>query len=92
MNLSYDTLLSLRKERHPTFDDFDESVKKCIDVIRESLKEFIKKNTVVKKIYFDKRKHGFKKVFKKPDILGRDKLTKDDSIKNDINSDFNMNK
>lgn len=66
----------------------DSSTKRVIDDIRRSLYDFIQKNRD-RKIPFDKRRPTNFKRAKKPDILNRDKLTKDDSIKNDINSDFN---
>lgn len=65
----------------------EETVKFQINSIRQSLQDFIQKNKE-RKFPYDKRRIPYRK-FKKPDILGRDKLTKDDSIRNDINSDFN---
>lgn len=66
----------------------DSNTKRLIDDIRRSLYDFIQKNRE-RKIPFDKRRPITFKRAKKPDILNREKLTKDDTIKNDINSDFN---
>lgn len=64
-----------------------DSIKNKIESIRHSLQDFIQKNKE-RKFPYDKRRIPYKRL-KKPDILGRDKLTKDDSIKNNINCDFN---
>lgn len=84
--VSYNQLQSV-KETYSDISLLNEDVKKTIDEIRTSLYDFILKNRE-RKIPFEKRKVPYRRA-KKPDILGRDNLTKDDTIKNDINSDFN---
>jgi hypothetical protein len=85
--VSYLILKNL-KETLIDSSSLDSSTKGVIDDIRRSLYDFIQKNKE-RRIPFDKRRPiGFKRA-KKPDILNREKLTKDDSIRNDINSDFN---
>jgi len=84
--ISYQDLIQLRGS---CIDSayIQEEVKNKIESIRNSLQEFIQKNKE-RKFPYDKRRIPYRRL-KKPDILGRDKLTKDDSIKNNINSDFN---
>lgn len=84
--VSYQELIQLRGSCiDSTY--IEEVVKNKIESIRNSLQEFIQKNKE-RKFPYDKRRIPYRRL-KKPDILGRDKLTKDESIKNNINSDFN---
>ena len=79
----------LQSSKDVSFDIslLNDTMKNMIDNIRVSLQEFIQKNRD-RKIPFEKKRLPYRKL-NKPDILGREKLTKDDTIKNDINSDFN---
>ena len=90
MCLTYNIVLSFHHEHNITGDELNDDIKSIIDEIRDSLGDFIRRNNVSKKSQeYLKRRNYNKKNVKKPDILGKDKLTKVDTLKNDINSDFN---
>ena len=76
MMVSYQELIQLRSTCIDS-NFVEESIKSMVESIRHSLQDFIQKNKE-RKFPYDKRRIPYRRL-KKPDILGRDKLTKDDN-------------
>ena len=73
--LTYQEVLDLRSDCISN-NTLSGDIKEKIDNIRKSIQDFIQKNRERKYPYEKRRNINFKKL-KKPDILGRDTLTKD---------------